>query len=154
MASFIGEYECKLDAKGRFLFPSGLKKQMHSSAPEKFVLNRGFEGCLVLWPISEWEKETARLSKLNLYKEQERTFYRMFMNGATEVKVDGHGRVLMPGHLKEFGGIDKEIVLTTMGSRIGVWSKARHDEIKQVDAGEFAQLAENVMGEIGNGDEE
>ena len=60
VAGFIGEYDCKLDAKGRFLFPAGLRKQVDTMAQERFVMNRGFEGCLVLYPMNEWEKETAK----------------------------------------------------------------------------------------------
>ena len=71
MAGLVGEYECKLDAKGRFLFPSGLKKQLDPSANEHFMVNKGFENCLTLYPMNEWDKVSARLSKLNLFREKE-----------------------------------------------------------------------------------
>jgi MraZ protein len=67
MPSLIGEYQCKVDAKGRFMLPSGLKRQLDPAAKDQFVINRGFEGCLVLYPMNEWEKETAKFEKLNLF---------------------------------------------------------------------------------------
>ena len=67
MAGLVGEYECKIDAKGRFLFPSGLRRQLTPEANEVFMLNKGFEDCLTLYPLTEWEKISERLSKLNLF---------------------------------------------------------------------------------------
>ena len=67
MAGLVGEFEVKLDAKGRFLFPSGLRKQLAASAQRDFMLNKGFEDCLTLYPLPEWEKLSASLSKINLF---------------------------------------------------------------------------------------
>jgi len=96
MANLIGEYEVKLDEKGRFLFPSSLRKQLDPSDQDHFVMNRGFEDCLVLYPASEWEKQTLNMSKLNLYVSKNRKFYRQFHNGATIVNPDNSGRILIP----------------------------------------------------------
>lgn len=146
MASFIGEYVCKLDAKGRFLLPSGLKRQLDPAAQEKFVLNRGFEGCLVLYPANEWEKITGQLEKLNLFVAKNRKFYRQFHNGATPIALDGNGRILLPKPLSGFAGIDKEAVLFAYSNRIEVWSKDRYDQVMNEDLDDFASLAEEVMG--------
>lgn len=154
MASLIGEYDCKLDEKGRFLFPSGLKKQLDPTAQEKFVMNRGFEGCLVLFPLNEWEKESQKLSKLNMYKEKDRKFYRQFHNGATQLELDGNSRVLVPKRLKEMADIKKEIVLFAYANRIEVWSKEKYDTEMAVERDSFEQLAEDVMGNLENGDKD
>lgn len=148
MASFIGEYNCKIDAKGRFAFPAGLKKQLDPAAQEKFVLNRGFEGCLVLYPQNEWEKETARFAKLNLFVAKNRKFYRQFHNGATEVSMDAAGRLLMPKQLAVFAGITKEIVLFAYANRIEVWDKEKYDQVMDDGVDDFADLAEDVMGQL------
>ena len=72
MPGLVGEYECKLDAKGRFLFPSGLRKQLDASALEVFMVNKGFENCLTIYPMNEWDKVSAKISKLNLFKPKNR----------------------------------------------------------------------------------
>ena len=153
MASLIGEYECKLDVKGRFLFPSGLKKQLDPTAKERFVMNRGFEGCLVLYPMNEWETETAKFSKLNLYRAKDRKFYRQFHNGATHLELDSSSRVLVPKRLKEVAGIDKDIVLFAYANRIEVWSKEKYDAEMAVDRDDFEDLAEDVMGGLEKDDD-
>lgn len=153
MPSLIGEYQCKVDAKGRFMMPSGLKRQLDPAAKDQFVINRGFEGCLVLYPMNEWEKETAKFEKLNLFVMKNRKFYRQFHNGATQLGLDGTGRVLLPKTLATAAGIAKEIVLFAYANRIEVWDKAKYEQVMEEDLDGFADLAEDVMGELENGGE-
>lgn len=148
MPSLLGEYQCKVDTKGRFMLPSGLKRQLDPVAKGEFVVNRGFEGCLVLYPMNEWENETKRFEKLNLFVAKNRKFYRQFHNGATQLGLDVSGRVLLPKTLIEGVGIDKEVVLFAYANRIEIWDKRKYDEMMDVDQDDFAQLAEEVMGEI------
>ncbi len=82
MAGLVGEFEVKLDAKGRFMFPSGLRKQLPPACQRDFMLNKGFEDCLTLFPLAEWEKISEKLSKMNLFKPKNRMFYRLFHQGA------------------------------------------------------------------------
>ncbi len=147
MASLVGEYGCKLDAKGRFLFPSGLRKQLDPSAQEGFMINRGFEKCLSLYPMNEWEKVSARLEKLNLFKPENRMFYRLFHNGAQMLSLDNAGRVLVPKSLLEYAGIKKETVLIAYGDRIEIWDKQSYDKWLDENSLDFADLADKVMGE-------
>ena len=86
MANLVGEYECKLDAKGRFLFPVSLRKQIASSTPERyedgvFMVNKGFENCLTIYPMHEWDKVSSKLSKLNLFKPKNRMTIDSFIKG-------------------------------------------------------------------------
>lgn len=148
MASFIGEFDCRLDAKGRLMLPSGLKKQLDPACQGQFVLNRGFEGCLVLYPSNEWAVITEQLQKLNLFVAKNRKFYRQFHNGATALALDGSGRVLIPKSLKGFAEIEQDVVLFAYANRIEVWSKARYDEAMSQDEDEFSELAEEVMGNM------
>ncbi len=151
MTSLLGEYECKLDSKSRFLLPAGLRKQIDPAAKEQFVMNRGFEGCLVLYPVNEWEKISKTLRGLNLFVAKNRTFYRQFHNGATTVGLDNNGRVLVPKTLMKFAHIDKEAVLFAYADRIELWAKEKYDAIMEQDSEAFAILAEEVMGSLDDG---
>jgi MraZ protein len=148
VANFIGEYGCKLDAKGRFLLPSGLKKQLDPSAEEKFVMNRGFEGCLVLYPMNEWENETNRFKELNLFVAKNRRFYRQFHNGATRMQLDSSGRLNVPKALAESAGIEKDVVLFAYANRIEIWDKKKYGDVMGEEMTGFESLAEEVMGEL------
>lgn len=154
MTSFLGEFECKLDSKSRFLLPAGLRKQIDPAAKEQFVINRGFEGCLVLYPINEWEKVSAKLRSLNLFVAKNRSFYRQFHNGATAVSLDGNGRVLVPKALMKYAGIDKDAVLFAYADRIELWAKDKYEEVMNNDSDAFAALAEEVMGGIDRSENE
>ena len=109
-------------------------------------MNRGFEGCLVLYPMNEWEKITARLRKLNLFVAKNRAFYRQFHNGATAVTLDNNGRVLIPRSLMAYADLSKEAVLFAYADRIEIWSKDRYEAVMNQDPEGFADLAEEVMG--------
>ena len=151
MANFIGEFECKVDSKGRVMLPSGLKKQVSPAAQEKFVVNRGFEKHLNLYPMDQWQKISAEVNKLNLYVAKNREFLRKFNNGATELELDNTSRFLIPKKMMEYAGIDKEIVLFAFANRIEIWSKAAYEKLMNDDSGEdFASLAEEVMGKATN----
>ncbi len=153
MAGFIGEYTCKLDAKARMVLPSGLKKQIDPAANEQFVVNRGFEGCLVLYPMNEWEKITNKLKNLNLFVAKNRKFYRQFHNGATMLSLDGSGRVLLPKALMKYATINKEVVLFAYADRIEIWDRNKYDEVMNEDMDAFSSLAEEVMGDLTSDDE-
>lgn len=128
------------------MLPAGLKKQLDPSAEERFVMNRGFEGCLVLYPLNEWTTITGQLEKLNLFVARNRRFYRQFHNGATPLGLDATGRVLVPKPLMNFAEISKEVVLFAYSNRIEVWDKARYEAVMNEDLDDFASLAEDVMG--------
>jgi MraZ protein len=154
MAGLVGEYECKLDAKGRFLFPAGLRKQLDPTASEQFMVNKGFENCLTLYPMNEWDKVTAKLSKLNLFKPKNRMFYRLFHQGAKQLSLDKTGRILIPVALMERIGLKKEIMLTAYNDRIEIWDRAEYLSLMDENITDFSDLADEVMGEIGETDDE
>jgi MraZ protein len=146
MTNFIGEYNCKLDVKGRVMLPAGLKKQVSPDAEERFVVNRGFEKCLVLYPMDVWKKISADVNKLNLYNKQNRDFARYFYRGATELSLDANNRLLLPKGLMAFAGIKKEAVLFAYNDRVEVWSKDQYEKLMTEEPEDFAVLAEKVMG--------
>ena len=148
MSGLVGEFECALDSKGRFLFPSGLRKQLDASAHEVFMMNKGFEDCLTLYPMNEWEKVSSKLSKLNLFKPKNRMFYRLFHQGAKQLTLDNASRILIPTALMERIGLKKEIMLTAYNDRIEIWDKKEYFKIMKDNIADFSDLADEVMGEI------
>jgi MraZ protein len=146
MTNLIGEFECKIDSKGRIMVPSGLVKQLPEEALNKFVINRGFEKCLVLYPKNEWETISKEINQLNLYNKKNRDFVRYFFRGATELAMDGNKRLLFPKKLLEYASIEKELVLFAFSNRIEVWDKASYENMMTDEPEDFADLAEEVMG--------
>lgn len=154
MANLVGEFDCKLDAKGRFLFPSALRKQLDPAAQESFMMNRGFEKCLTLYPMNEWESLSKKLSKLNLFKTENRKFYRFFHNGANSLNLDGSGRLLIPKGLMGYANIKKEIIVFAYADRIEIWDKEKYAEMMSDGVDDFADLAEQVMGSLEEDDKQ
>jgi MraZ protein len=153
MTNLIGEYECKIDEKGRIILPAGLKKQIAPEAKDHFVINRGFESCLVLYPMNEWQGISEEINRLNLYNRKNRNFARYFYRGATELALDNNNRLLFPKTLLTYAGIDREVILFAFSNRIEVWAKDRYESLMTDEPEDFALLAEEVMGKPGKSEE-
>lgn len=150
MTNLIGEYECRVDVKGRFMLPAGLKKQMSSEIKGRFVINRGFENCLVLYPQNVWKVISDEVNQLNLYNKKNRDFVRYFYRGATELVLDSANRLLLPKQLSLYAGIEKEIVLTAFSNRVEIWAKGVYQKLLTNEPEDFSSLAEDVMGKKEN----
>jgi transcriptional regulator MraZ len=146
MPHFLGEFECKLDAKGRMMIPVALKKQLPEAESEGLVINRGFEKHLVIYTRKEWNKIVDDLSKLNSYEKRTREFIRYFTRGATELSLDASGRVLLPKALMDYAGINTDVVLACQFNKIEVWAQDAYDTQMDNEPENFAGLAEEVMG--------
>jgi MraZ protein len=147
MIVFLGEYEVTLDAKGRFLLPMGIKKQLPEDASEKFVIARGFEKCLTLYPKTNWDPIMAELIKVNDYKAENREFLRYFTMGAAEMELDSAGRMLVPPNLKAYAGLEKDIVLVSVINKIEIWDKSKYQQFfDSFSLEKYSDLAERVMG--------
>lgn len=147
MVNLIGTYECKVDAKGRLMVPSALKKQLAPMLQEGFVLKRAvFQPCLELYPMEEWEKLMVKINGLNRFKKKNNDFIRRFTAGVKSVEVDANGRLLIPKDLVSFAGIEKEIVLNSAINIIEIWDKDKYEEAIDESTENFADLAEDVMG--------
>ena len=149
MSHFLGEFDCKLDAKGRMMVPSSLKKQLPEAEREGLVINRGFEKHLVIYTKKEWDTITEELSKLNAYEKKSREFIRYFTRGATELSLDSANRILLPKVLMDYAGITTEVVLSCVLNKIEVWAKDAYDNQLDSEPENFANLAEEVMGNAG-----
>ncbi|MCX6252248.1 MAG: division/cell wall cluster transcriptional repressor MraZ [Bacteroidetes bacterium] len=146
MASLIGEYTCAVDEKGRIILPAPLKKQISAEAEEKFMINRGFEKYLALYPRNEWNIMNEKIRKLNLFVEKNRLFVRYFYRGATELTLDKTNRLLLPKSLSGHAKIGKEVILLGMIDHIEIWSKEAYETSMATEPEDFATLAEEVMG--------
>ena len=145
MTSFLGEYESTIDTKGRFLLPAAFKKQLGEGATQ-FVINRGFEKCLTLYPLTSWEPIYANISNLNDFDPNVRAFRRQFFNGATPVDLDSAGRLMLPKNLLAHAALDKDIVLVSALNKIEIWDKNTYDAIfENMTAENFSDLANKVM---------
>jgi MraZ protein len=147
MTQLLGEFDCKLDAKGRLMVPAALKKQLPNSENEGLIINRGFEKNLVIYPKAVWDAVVADLAKLNIYDEENRRFVRAFTRGATELSLDAAGRVLLPKSLVEYAGIGSDLVLACQLDRIEVWDKKSYEDFFDDVPANFASLAQKVMGD-------
>ena len=149
MRQLIGEYECKIDAKGRMKMPTSLLKQL-GELPEgrqhEFVINRGVEHCLVLYPRSVWDVISLKVNQLNQYIKKNREFKRYFYRGATDLSPDSADRVLLSRRLLEYAGIEKTVTLLGLNDRIEIWSQERYDKLISEEPEDFSDLAEEVWG--------
>ena len=143
MVTFIGEYNIRIDAKGRIVLPTAFIKQV-GDIPQRevFILKEDmYEQCLVLYPISEWDRQNQIIrSKLNPFDREHNQFLRSFSKGAIEVSTDNVNRILIPKRLLEFAKITKEIVLSGQDGKIEIWSAEMHQSLWD-NSPDFEQLA-------------
>lgn len=148
MTGFHGEYQSTIDAKGRFHLPGSLKKQL-VEGENRFIVSRGFEKCLTLYPLKSWQSILDRISQLNDFDPKVRQFRRQFLGGATEVELDAAGRILLPPTLREFALPGKEIVLAAALDRFEIWDASKYKQLfEDFSADEFSNLAQEVMSGI------
>ena len=137
---FMGEYAHSLDSKGRLIIPSKFREALG----EKFVITRSLDQCLCIYDMEDWEKFVSRLNSLPYNVKKQRQLVRFFLSGANEAEADRQGRVLIPGNLREAAGIDKDVVLVGVGSRIEIWSRGSWEENMSSD--EINDIAEEMLG--------
>ena len=161
MLNLLGEYHCRIDAKGRVSFPAKLRKQLDRVLHDGLVVNRDiFEGCLVLYPKPEWDKVNDEMARLSRYNRKHQLFQRKFMKGATHVDVDGAGRINLPAALLEYAGIDpknaKEVIVSGLGEKVEIWNQEAHKKqvIQDEDDLDFGDLAEDVRKDLEGSDAE
>ena len=133
---FMGRYNHTIDPKGRLSIPSKYREILG----DEFVVSKGMDGCLFEYANEDWKVFEAKLASLPLINKEARQFARFFLSGAQPVTVDKQGRILMPQDLREFAGLEKDVVLAGMGGRIEIWSLDRwnaNDE--SVDIGVISQ---------------
>ena len=136
---FMGEYNHIIDAKGRLIIPARFRELLG----EEFILTKGLDGCLSIYPMDAWEAFETKLRALPLTNKNARTFTRFFVAGATNCELDRQGRILVPQTLREFAGLEKEVVLTGNLDRIEIWSKEKWSENCNYD--DMDSIAESMQ---------
>jgi MraZ protein len=147
MATFIGDYTCKIDAKGRIILPMTFKKQLPASAQDHFVVRRDiFERCLVLYSSEDWNRQLERIrGSINPYNREHNLFLRNFFKGTAELTLDSNNRLLVPKRLLDLAGINRDVVLAGQDGRIEIWAADLYEKIDMA-TDDFAVLAEKLMG--------
>lgn len=146
---FVGEYISKLDAKGRVIFPSSLKKQLPEDGQlSTFVLKRDiYEKCLVLYPKSEWDRQASILKhRLNPFNRRHAEFLREFYRGTAEVALDANSRILIPKVLLEYISADKDLVFAGMEGKVEIWAKDVYEKSAMTND-DFAEMAGSILGD-------
>ena len=149
LAQLHGEYECKLDVKGRLIIPAALKKQLAKAAKNSFFINREFEKCCMLYPSNEWVITAEEINKLSDYIAKERQFKRYFLRGASRLTMDAASRILIPKQLQEYAEMKSDLVLLAYGNKIEIWSKKQYAKMLSEEPKDFSALAEEVMSRRG-----
>lgn len=153
MDAIIGTYECKVDAKGRVMLPSPLKKQLAVSLQDGFVLKRSvFQPCLELYPMAEWNVMMQKVNGLNRFVKKNNDFIRRFTAGVKVVEIDALGRMLIPKDLVGFASIAKDVVFSSAVTIVEIWDKDLYEKSISGEDLDFADLAEEVMGNLNNND--
>lgn len=137
---FMGEYSHTIDTKGRLIIPSKFREELG----ETFVVTKGLDGCLFVFSDEEWKAFEIKLKSLPLTNKNARQFARFFVAGATPCELDKQGRILLPATLREFAGLEKDVVLTGMMNRIEIWSKDKWNENNSLDDVAMDEIAEQM----------
>lgn len=137
---FMGEYSHTIDTKGRLIIPSRFREELG----ETFVVTKGLDGCLFVFSDEEWKAFEIKLKSLPLTNKNARQFARFFVAGATPCELDKQGRILLPVTLREFAGLEKDVVLTGMLNRIEIWSKDKWNENNSLDDVAMDEIAEQM----------
>ncbi|MBL7865417.1 MAG: division/cell wall cluster transcriptional repressor MraZ [Cyclobacteriaceae bacterium] len=151
MTFFTSEFECKLDAKGRLVLPSRIKAQLPESDSKdgegELVMRKGFEPCLILYPMVEFKKVFSKISGLNEFNEEYRKLQRNFLSGVVTIELDNNGRFLIPRNMLAYAQLDKEALLVGTGNKVEVWNPSIYEKHQITDPGELSKLAGKYLNE-------
>jgi len=138
---FMGEYNHTVDEKGRLIIPSKFREELGGD----FVVTKGLDGCLFAYDNSEWKTFEDKLKLLPLTNKEARIFARHMLAGAAQVDIDKQGRILLPSNLRNYAGLEKDVVLVGVASRIEIWSKDKWDAFEEgIDIEELAEKMESL----------
>ena len=138
--SFMGTYQNNVDPKGRVSIPV----KYRDALGERFFVTKGFDSCIDIYTVDEWEKFADKLQKLSATKRDMRNFVRFIFGNATEVELDKQGRILLPAMLRETVGIEKEVIVMGVGNKVEIWDKAKWEEHQQVISQHISEISENL----------
>lgn len=145
MSSFKGSYNYSVDSKGRINLPAKLRKYVSSEANDTFVITRGFEKCLSVYPLDEWNSLEQSIRRLSPSNPQHRYFTRTLLQYATESQLDGQSRIAVPKELLQFAGIQDQVLILGVLERIELWNPGDHDEYLKTQAESYENVAQKVF---------
>jgi len=146
MSSFKGRYEYILDSKGRLSIPAKLRKNLSSESLDSFVVTRGVEKCLYLYPLDEWRRLEEKLRSLNQFMEKHRYFTRaLLMWASEEFPLDAQSRITIPKNLLEFAEIEKDVIIIGALERIELWNPKTFSEYLDSQPENYATVVEQIM---------
>ncbi|NLM45909.1 MAG: division/cell wall cluster transcriptional repressor MraZ [Firmicutes bacterium] len=138
---FMGEYQHMLDAKGRIIMPAKFREELG----ERFIMTRGLDNCLFVYPLSEWAQLEQKLKALPFTRSDARAFMRFFFSGATECELDKQGRVVIPNNLRVHAKLQKDVVVIGVSSRVEIWSQEVWNQYSEKTGLSFESIAEKIM---------
>ncbi|EGL82165.1 Protein mraZ [Caldalkalibacillus thermarum TA2.A1] len=138
---FLGEYQHTIDNKGRLIIPAKFREGLGTS----FIVTRGLDKCLFVYPFSEWKQIEEKLKSLPFTRSDARAFTRFFFSGATECELDKQGRVNIPANLREYAQLEKDCVVIGVSSRVEIWSKGVWEDYFAASEESFAEIAEKIV---------
>lgn len=141
---FIGEYHHSIDEKGRIIIPSKFREELGFN----FIITKGLDGCLFIYPKKEWDKIVAKLEVLPFTKKDARTFMRFFLSGATECEFDKQGRINITNPLIEYAGLAKDCVVIGVNDRLEIWDKEKFNGYFESNQEYLSDIAESLF-EVG-----
>ena len=142
--SFTGEYNNLLDQKNRLSIPAKYRKALSPVNDGTFVLTRGFDQCLILYPLDEWKKVEAQLGSLSSIKIKHRSFVRSIVRCAVHLRYDSQGRIAIPDSLLTYANIDKNVVIIGMIKKIEIWSPKFLDTDNMISDNDFDDIANEI----------
>lgn len=146
-----GEYECKLDAKGRLRLPTSLIRQFGFNGVLELAINRGFEKHLMMYPKTVWDGKTKIFNQLNIYNSKERQAMRYFYRGASMINMDSADRILLPGNLIDYAGLKKNVILFAYHEQIEIWDKEKYFDMLNDEPESFSEIADGIFGTLTQG---
>jgi len=146
MIQLLGEYDCKVDAKGRVRVPSGLAKQLMESCSNSFILNRALQPHITLFPKSVWDAESKKVNALSDFDEKGLNFKRWWYSGVSLTSMDAADRILIPKKLMEYAGITNEVTMIAVNDRIEIWSSEAYQKQMNQNPQEMLSFAESLLG--------
>jgi MraZ protein len=138
---FLGEYQHALDNKGRITIPARFRELLG----ERFVATKGLDNCIFLYPLEEWKVIENKLHELPLTRADVRSFVRFFFSGASELELDKQGRAVLGSNLRNYAGIDKEVSVIGVGSRVEIWSTDKWESYNQDAEASYEDIAEKMV---------
>jgi MraZ protein len=142
---FYGEYTHNIDRKGRLILPARFRDIAKENNIEHFFLTRGLDKCIFMFTEYEWTTQEQKFKSMSFTKKESRSFNRMFFSGAVDVSPDRQGRFIIPQYLKDFAGINKDVTVIGVSSRIEIWDQKIWSEFYQSSHDSFEKISENIL---------